>query len=167
MIQLIKEDSIMRRLIFLLVLLINASLLSMAQNELSINKLFHGAYSSDPQVTETYMTGTTKYLKNNKLNVIASFKAPASAYAKEVENLVRKDGAKAIGKNVRYKAGKLNFAFYMLPPLQNGTKLINRYIYFVNTAVSKGSDVMVVYIEGNVKEDEVVNLIRNIGKKSK
>ncbi len=157
----------MRRLIIILAVMISVSAASVAQTDLSINKLFHGTFSSDPQVTETFMTGTSKYLKGHKLKAIASFKGPAAVYAKEVEKLVLKDGTKAIGKNVMYKAGKLNFAFYMLPPVEDGSMKYNRYIYFVNTATGKGSDVMVVYIEGRIKEEEVADLIRNMGRKSK
>ena len=152
--------------IYLLFLILFLSALSgHAQNGLEIEKIFNGVYASDPNVTETMINGNNKFLKSHKLSVLATFKGPASTYESKIEALVLKDGASAIGKNVRYKEGKLYFALYVLPPQTVGNTKRNRYLYYLNNAANKGSSVMVVYLEGSIKDTEVSELIRSLAKK--
>lgn len=136
-----------------------------AQGGLEINKIFNGTYASDPNVTETLISGKNKFLKSHKLTILATFKGPAATYQSRIEPLVLADGASAIGKNVRYKDGKLYFALFALRPISVGNEKRNRYIYYLNNAVNKGSSVMVVYLEGSIKEYEVSDLIRSLAKK--
>lgn len=138
-----------------------------AQTGLEINRIFNGTFSSDPKVTETYMSGNNKFLKSHKLTVFATFKAPADTYQAKVERMVLSDGAGATGKQVRYKDGKLYFALFILKPLTEGNHKLNRYLYYLNTAADKGSSILVVYLEGRLSEQEVSELIQNIAKKSK
>ncbi|MDE5807755.1 MAG: hypothetical protein K2H76_06525, partial [Muribaculaceae bacterium] len=100
----------MKKILLILFILLCAALPSAAQTGLEINKIFNGRFSSDPAVTETLLSGSSKLLKKNKLTVFATFKGPAANYRSDVEKAVLADGASAIGKNVRYKEGKLYYA---------------------------------------------------------
>lgn len=157
----------MTRFLLTIVLFIGSTLPISAQSGLIINKIFNGRYSTDPRVTETVISGNSNYLKKNKLSVFASFRGPSAVYAAEIQKCVLSDGASAVGKDVRYKNGKLYFAYYMLKPEKSGDKTINRYIYYLNSAATGGDNVLVVYMEGAASEQTVSELIRNMAKKTK
>ncbi|MDE6680571.1 MAG: hypothetical protein K2J92_04375 [Muribaculaceae bacterium] len=156
----------MRRLLFTAIMLIVFMLTASAQTGLHINEIFNGKYASDPKVTETIISGTHKFLKGHDLTVFATFKGPASVYRQSVEQLVLSDGAQAIGKNVRYKDGKLYFALFILKPITEGKTKLNRYLYYLNNATDKGN-VLVVYLEGSLSDGKVTELIQSLTKKNK
>lgn len=155
----------MTRILLTLMFLVSAVLPLSAQSGLDINKVFNGKYSDDPKVTETYITGNNNYLRKHNLSVFASFRGPADTYASKIQKMVLTDAAKAIGKNVRYKSGKLYFGFYILKPEARGQKKINRYIYYLNTAASGGTNVLLVYMEGTASEGAVSKLIQDMANK--
>ncbi len=157
----------MTRLLIIILLMIGGAGTVSAQSGLAIDKFINGGYSSDTKVTATYMTAPNKFLSSHKLNVFASFKGPSATYASEVERMVLSDGSSAAAKNVRYKNGKLYFAFYMLKPVVIENNRINRYIYYLNSAANKGSDVLLVYLEGRAGERDVTELIKNMAQKAK
>lgn len=157
----------MTRFLFTLILLISATLPVSAQSGLNVNKIFSGRYSTDPRVTETVISGNSNYLKKNHLSVFTSFRGPSAVYAAEIQKYVTADGSTAVGKDVRYRNGKLYFAYYMLKPEKSGDRTINRYIYYLNTAATGGDNVLVVYMEGTASEQTVAELIRNMAKKTK
>ena len=155
-----KSKSLLLLFIIIMVSALNCS----AQLGLEINKIFNGAFASDPNVTETMISGNNKFLKSHKLNTLATFKGPASTYQSKIEPLVLADAAGAIGKNVRYKEGKLYFALFVLKPVTTGGIKRNRYLYYLNNAANKGSSIMVIYLEGTLKENEVSDFIRSHSK---
>ncbi len=106
--------------------MIVATLAAAAQSGLQINQIFGGKYVSDPSVTETIMSGEQRFLRANYLSNLATFKGEAKTYAPIIQPLVLADGAQAIGRNVRYKDGKLQYAFFMLKPVTvDGLSLIH------------------------------------------
>ncbi len=156
-----------KRLLLTPLLLIAFVLTAAAQKGLNINEIFNGKYASDPKVTETIISGTHKFLKSHDLTVLATFKGPAATYQQLVERLVLADSAQAIGKNVRYKDGKLYFALFILKPITDGDTKLNRYLYYLNNATNNNSNVLVVYLEGSLGDQEVSDLIQSLTKKSK
>lgn len=151
----------MKRLIFLLVILAAAWSGACAQDGLNINRVFGGRYGDDREVTETLISGSNRYLSSHKLDVLASFKGPASTYSSVIQPLVLADGRGAKGRNVRYREGQLYFAFFELKPLADGSR---RYIYYVNNAVDKGSTVVLIYFQGRLSSAQVSALIQELAK---
>lgn len=151
----------MNRLLTILTILILSTLSLYARTGLEIDKLFTEQYAADPQVTETILSGNNRYLKKHNLTDFSTFKAPAAKYRATVEQMVLTDARKATGKNVRYKDGKLYYALFILSPVSvNGTKL-NRYIYYLNNSTAKGGNVMVIYLEGKLSEQDVTLLLQS------
>ncbi len=157
----------MSRFFVIITIFVSMASSAMAQSGLAIEPVIKGEYSSDAKVTATYMTAPNKYLRNHKLTVFASFKGPAAVYAKDLERMVLADGASAVGKNVRYKKGKLYFAFYMLRPVVHGKEKLNRYLYYLNSSAGSGSDILLVYLEGKAGEQDVTELIKSMAKNAR
>lgn len=157
----------MKRSFIALMLLLTLSALASAQTGLNINQIFGGKYASDPKVTETLISGKHRFLRENDLTMFATFKGPAATYASIVEPMVIADGAKAVGKNVRYKDGKLYFAFFILQPVTKDGNKENRYLYYLNNAARKGNNVLVVYLEGKISQDEANSIIKSMAKNVK
>ncbi|MDE5961260.1 MAG: hypothetical protein K2H08_06050, partial [Duncaniella sp.] len=84
-----------------------------AQSGLEISRIFGGKYSSDPTVTETIMSGDQNFLRSHKLSTFATFKGNAEKYEPIIQPLVSADGAHATARNVRYRDGKLHYAFFV------------------------------------------------------
>lgn len=158
---------IMNRLLITLFLWLAVSLPGYTQSGLEINRIFNGRYVDDPKVSETMISGKNKFLQSHRLTVFASFKGPAVVYRQEAEHLVLSDGAKAIGKNVRYREGKLYFALFNLKPVNVNGKKLNRYIYYLNNAVGGGGNVLILYLEGTLSEQDAADLIQSLAKKAK
>lgn len=158
----------MKRLLLIMSILIAATLGADAQTGLQINRIFGGKYISDPSVTETLMSGNQRALRNRKLTTFATFKGNAEKYAPIIQPLVLADGAHATARNVRYRDGKLQYAFFVLPQTGNGQKKLNRYLYYINNQGSKKSKspkVMVIYFEGSISPDGARSLIRSYANK--
>lgn len=155
----------MKRLLTTLLLVICVATFASAQTGLEINKIFNGKYASDPNVSETMMSGEHRYLKSHRLTVLATFKGPAARYAEIVEPKVMADGDKAVGRNVAYRKGKLHFAFFILPPVKDNNGRMNRYLYYLNNAVEGKDDIMVLYFEGPLSEQGAANLINGMNRR--
>ena len=145
----------------MLIIILLSSISIHARTGLEIDKLFTEQYAADPQVTETILSGNNRYLKKHNLSVFSTFKAPAAKYQAAVEQMVLSDARKAIGKNVRYKDGKLYYALFILSPVTSNGNKTNRYIYYLNNSSSKGGNVMVIYLEGKLSDQEVSSLLQS------
>lgn len=139
-----------------------------AQTGLEINKVFGGKYVNDPQVSEVVMNGSQQYLRRYHLKSLAIFSGPAETYASTVQKLVLADGAKATERDVRYRNGKLYYAYYVLPSIEvNGVKL-RRYIYYLNKechrqtkkAKKTPDKVMLIYFDGEISRRQADEFIR-------
>ena len=76
-----------------------------------------------------------------------------------IVELVIKDGAQAIDKDVEYRNGQLYYGFYTLKP----NKRNKRYIFYLNQNLARKSPkniVTVIYMEGKKSPEEVKKLIR-------
>lgn len=157
----------MKRSLITFMLMITVTAMAFAQQNLEINKIFNGKYAGDPKVTETMISGSHHFLKSHKLETFSTFKGPATKYAATVEPLVLADGSKSLGRNIRYKDGKLHYAFFMLRPVTEAGKKINRYLYYLNNEPQKGSNLMVLYLEGPLNQNEANTLIQTMAKNVK
>lgn len=135
-----------------------------AQSGLEINKVFGGKYSSDPTVTETMMSGNQNFLRSHKLTTFATFKGSAEKYVPIIQPLVVADGTHATARNVRYRDGKLHYAFFVLPPIESNGKKLNRYIYYLNNVKAKKPSVMLIYFDGTIKNQDAEELIKSMAR---
>ncbi|MCM1355146.1 MAG: DUF6108 family protein [Staphylococcus sp.] len=154
----------MKRLLSLLLIFISLSLGVSAQTGLEINQIFGGKYVSDPSVTETLMNGNQKFLTKHNLNTLATFRGNSQTYGPILQPLVLADGSKAIGRNVRYKEGKLQYAYFILPSITVNGKKVNRYLYYLNNENGKKPSAMVIYFDGKISRDAASELIRALSK---
>lgn len=151
----------MKRLLILTVTLLAVRLCGLAQAGLEINRIF-GKYGSDPNVTETIMSGDQRFLREHNLSTFATFKGSAEKYGDIIAPLVKADGDQATGRDVRYKNGTLSYAFYVLPPVEKNGRKLNRYIYYLHTTRSKKPSVMVIYFDGQINTAKAERLIRDL-----
>lgn len=154
----------MKRILLITITLIAAVLGACAQSDLQIDRVFGGKYGSDPSVTETMMSGEQRFLRSNRLANFATFKGDAKTYAPIIQPLVLADGAKAVGRNVRYKDGKLQYAFFILKPIITDGRKLNRYLYYITSAKEKNSTVMLIYFDGSLTRMQADALIRRLSK---
>lgn len=154
----------MKRILLITITLIAAVLSASAQSDLQIGRVFGGKYGSDPSVTETMMSGEQRFLRSNRLANFATFKGDAKTYAPIIQPLVLADGAKAIGRNVRYKDGKLQYAFFILKPIISDGRKLNRYLYYITSTKEKKSTVMLIYFDGSLTRMQADALIRRLSK---
>ena len=68
---------------------------------------------------------------------------------------------------MRYREGKLYFALFNLKPVNVNGKKLNRYIYYLNNAVGGGGNVLILYLEGTLSEQDAADLIQSLAKKAK
>ncbi len=149
----------MKHFLITLWLLMAFALSGAAQTGLNIDKIFGGKYVSDPEVTETLISGNHHYLRDNSLVTLATFKGPAAKYVPIITPLVTSDAHRATGRNVRYEHGKLYFAFLVLPPVVSKGVKYNRYLYYLDTSLNRGKNVIVVFLEGEISQDDAASLI--------
>lgn len=135
-----------------------------AQTGLEINKIFGGKYISDPTVTETLMSGDQAFLRTHRLNTFATFKGRSDKYVPIIQPLVVADGAHARARNVRYRDGKLHYAYYVLPPVSANGRIVNRYLCYLNNEKSKNPSVMVIYFDGAISNKKAEALIKSLAK---
>lgn len=72
------------------------------------------------------------------------------------------DGAKSIGRNVRYKDGKLQYAFFMLPVTIVNGKKTNRYLYYLNKPDGNKPSVMMIYFDGTLSRTDAEAVISKL-----
>lgn len=139
----------MKRLLILLTLAIGIALIGSAQAGLQINSMFGGTYVADKGVSEIQMSGNQRYLRQHNLTLLAMFKGPAAKYAPMIQKLVLADGAKAVGRNVRYRDGRLQYACFSLPAeRRKGKATLHKYIYYFYNSNADPANVLLVYMEG-------------------
>lgn len=151
----------MKRLTLLTLALISAVALFAQADGLKIAQLFGGKYVSNPNVSQTILSGENAFLSRYNLTSFATFRGPAETFAKVVAPLVIADGAKAESRNIKYKDGRLSYAFFALPPV-NAESKDNRYIYYIDPVGSKGKDIMLVYFDGKINGTKASRLISTI-----
>lgn len=154
----------MKRIVILMIALMAIGIGASAQSGLEIEKIFGGKYISDPTVTETMMSGDQAFLRSHKLNTFATFKGRSDKYVPIIQPLVVADGAHARARNVRYRDGKLHFAYYVLPPVTKDGRSINRYLCYLNNEKAKNPSVMVIYFDGAISNEKAEALIKSLAK---
>lgn len=153
----------MKRLILIVIALV-AVVAAYAQAGLQINSIFGGKYSCDSTVTETMMSGNQRFLRKHNLSTFATFKGPAAKYASVIQPLVLADGAHATGRNIRYRDGKLRYAFFILPQVERNGQKINRYLYYINNEGTHKPSVIVIYFDGTIRPERASELINSMTK---
>ncbi len=151
----------MKRLLIIFTILLTTVVGLRAQTGLNINLIFGGKYVSDPSVSETVISGEQNFLKRHNLTTLATFKGDAATYAPVIQPLVLADGAKARGRNVRYRQGELRYAFFELAGTGKGN---NRYIYYINNPDASKPTVMVIFLEGSLSASKATDLIKSFAK---
>lgn len=154
----------MKRLLTTLLLLLSLWAGASAQKGLEINKVFGGKYVSDPSVTETLMSGEQRFLRSRGLTTLATFRGDSKTYAPILQPLVLTDGSHATGRNIRYRNGKLQYAFFILKPTEINGKTIKRYLYYLNNEKAKRPSAMLIYFEGTLSRSQAESLIRSLRK---
>lgn len=96
------------------------------------------------------------------LSNLATFRGDSETYAPILQPLVLADGAKSIGRNVRYKDGKLQYAFFMLPVTIVNGKKTNRYLYYLNNPDGNKPSVMMIYFDGTLSRTDAEAVISKL-----
>lgn len=151
----------MRRQIIIAVALALSALSALAQADLQIASMFGGKYANDPGVTEINLSGDQRFLKSKHLNCFMTFKGDAKTYAPKIQPMVLADGSHATGRNVRYKDGMLQYAYFVLKPKIVDGKTLNRYIYYIYNHKSDPATVMLIYFDGPISRRKADALIVN------
>lgn len=126
-----------------------------AQNGLNIAPFFSPEYTARPEVTMLSLKGDKLHERN--LTCYRSISVEGNpAVADKITAAVLKDGADARSKEVSYKKGELYFGFYFL----GGSDWHRRYILYLNRRPAGKEKVTLIFIEGNVGENTVKNMIR-------
>lgn len=139
----------MKHRLCLLIFLI-CSLASYAQTGLNIADMFGEKYSNNENSTETYITGDALDVPGLKIYRSLVIQNTPEA-AEEIAAAVIKDGAKASSRKVKYIDGKLYYAQYMLAPKGKD----NRYIFYVNAHLKGGNRILLLYMSGKAKLNEI------------
>jgi len=147
----------MKRTTIIILACMLTTMAAMAQTGLNINHLFDGRYKKAAGATEIIVTGSQAH--EIGLTIYHSISVTEKAQAEIIENLVVKDGAKAIDKEVEYRNGQLYYGFYTLPKYKRS----NRYIFFLNQNLARKSPknvVTLIYMEGEASAERIKKLIR-------
>lgn len=122
----------------------------------ALERLFGGPYRDNPAATETIITGEP--LKTYNLSMFHSLQLKGdSSLADTVEQAVKKAGSRAKWKETVFKAGRLQNGIYELEG--NAPR---RYILYLNTFLTGGDDVTVIYLEGKAEPSMIKKLITTI-----
>lgn len=150
-----KSHSIyLARAAMLTIMVILAILPAAAQNDLAVGSIFDGRYRNKANATETVITGDA--LKEYKLSTFRSITITGDDTSwKEIEPLVKRDGAKALSKEEKIVNGHLFGAFYELPR-HNGRR---RYLFYLNRTLKGGERIMIIYLDGKASPSEVRDLL--------
>lgn len=144
----------MKRLYLIILLLATCMMSANAQSGLEINDLFDGEYSNDPRATEIEMSGGV--LKDYSLTVYRSLTlVDAPEAARQIETLLREDGANALQREVTYRNGGIYYAFYQLPKQNN----IYRYIFYIDLNKTGGNKIMLVYLAGKADSKQIKKML--------
>ena len=147
----------MKQIIIIIAACLLATTTAMAQKGLNIDHLFDGRFKKAAGATEIIVTGSQA--REIGLSIYHSVSVTDKTQAEIIENLVVKDGAQAIDKEVEYRNGQLYYGFYTMPKFQRN----NRYIFFLNQNLARKSPknaVTLIYMEGSASADKIKKLIR-------
>lgn len=151
----------MKKLLILLAVTVASAFALQAQKGLNVAKVFQGRYAKMPDAVVTYLTGDA--VEKYDLSLYRSLAVTCdAATAKEVEQLVLKDGLTATSKETVYRGGRLKFGSFTLPK----RNYLNRYLFYVNKDADSGKNtarIVVVYMSGDASPEKVKKLI-NTGK---
>lgn len=147
----------MKRITIIILTCLLTTMAAMAQKGLNINRLFDGRYKKAAGATEIIVTGSQA--REIGLDIYHSVSVTDKTQAEIIENLVVKDGTKAIDKEVEYRNGQLYYGFYTMSKQRSS----NRYIFFLNQNLARKSPksiVTLIYMEGRANADKIKKLIR-------
>ena len=147
----------MKRTTIIILTCLLTAMATMAQTGLNINRLFDGRYKKAAGATEIIVTGSQAH--EIGLTVYHSVSVTDKTQAEIIENLVVKDGAQAVDKEVEYRNGQLYYGFYTMKKMKSD----NRYIFYLNQNLARKSPknvVTLIYMEGRASANEIKKLIR-------
>lgn len=144
-----KQTSIIRKewLAALLIVMLSAALPAVAQDGLGVEKVF-ATYGKGKGCKMVEMHDAT--LRGHRLAVYKSLTYKNNG--ESIRTMLQSDRKRA--KKIRevVEDGHVVSGYYMMPPLKEG---VNRFILFAQPTAAKG---VVIYIEGRLSPDEVMQL---------
>lgn len=140
----------------LIILFMLLSAVASAQTGLATSDLFGDTYIGNQGVRLMKIEGGE--LKKMKLQKFYSFTvtAPDAELAASIESKVKRDGARAMDKEVQYKDKRLRYGFYQL---RQAADYSNRYLVYLDQTDSTGGKILVIYLEGKASLNDVKKLI--------
>lgn len=126
-----------------------------AQSGLNIEPLFTSDFTRDARCKSTLIRGDRVAPFSLRLYRSLSLTGMPGA-APQIEAKVRKDGARATDKEVSYKAGRLAYGFYTLPPAGG----MNRYIFYLNSGADSRNKIVLLYMEGEATASEIRKMLK-------
>lgn len=137
----------MRRLLFILALLMSLSIHAETQDGLGVNQVFT-RYGHEKGCKMVEMHDTKLHGLKIKTYKSLTYKR----IGKEVNDILKNDRRSA--KKIREVVtdGEVTSGYYMMPSLQKG---LNRYILF---STQEGGSGAVIFIEGNLQPDDIIKL---------
>lgn len=149
----------MKRLLLFITLAV-AFATARGQSGLQINRLFDGAATSCPGVTEIVLQGGA--LKDYKLDEYHSLTFEnAPEKSAEIEALIRHDATSATDREITYRDGGIYYAFYQLPSVDKQ----RRYIFYLNQHRTGGNKIMLIYLAGKATAAEIKRTLNVMDKK--
>ncbi len=127
-----------------------------AQSSAEIKQIFSDYASPDGNTTETIISGDA--LKGTDLSLYRSLVITGAAdEADKIAERISKCGAKAESREVKYIDGRIFYAQFALPP--SGSDNHNRYLFYLNSHLKGGKRIMIVYMSGKAKLEQIKKLI--------
>lgn len=116
---------------------------AVAQEGLNVETYFSQEFMSRPGVSG--LNVSNKALDKAGISVYRSISVSDNPETvSDLEKAVKRDGAKAVNREVSYRDGKLHFGWYVMAPL-NGN---NRFLIYLNRTEAESNRATVIYIEG-------------------
>jgi hypothetical protein len=140
--------------IFILFFIIALNIAAASAQTAIKETVFNGKYQNDKDATETIVQGDA--LNRYKLDYyrgITIKNRPDDAI--EIEKAVIKDGKKANDKEVSYKDGHLYYGIYSFKRATT-----NKYIFYLNQHLTGGNKIVVIYMVGEAKLNDIKKLIQ-------
>lgn len=128
---------------------------ALAQLSPEIRKIFSDYASPDGKTTETIISGEA--LKGTDLKLYRSLVINDSPdEAVSIAERISKCGVKAVSREVKYIDGQIYYAQFSLTPTSSEK---NRYLFYLNSHLKGGNRIMIVYMSGNAKLEQIKKLI--------
>jgi hypothetical protein len=140
--------------IFILFFIIALNIVAASAQTAVKEAVFNGKYRNNKNATETIVEGDA--LERYKLNYYRGVTIKNQPEdAAEIEAAVIKDGKNANDKEVSYKDGHLYYGLYSFK-----RALTNRYIFYLNQHLKGGNKIVVIYMVGDAKLNDIKKLIQ-------